>query len=106
MAQQFQDQATPDMPDAKRRGRPPTGHALSPAQRKHQQRRRDTRLIWTAGDIAAASVEGLITAIRHCITEGHVTRQKDLLREAMRRTVLNRHSHKNTGTGQPDNRKP
>ena len=99
MARQPEDKAAPDAVGIKPRGRPPTGHAKPQAQRKREQRRRDFQRIWTDRDLAGASVEGLLTAIRHCIADGHVTLQEELLREAMRRTQAVRDSHKNIGPG-------
>ena len=99
MARLPEDKAALDTVGAKPRGRPPAGYAKSQAQRKREQRKRDFQRIWTNRDLAGASVEGLLTAIRHCIAEGYVTLQEELLREAMRRTQAIRDSHKNADPG-------
>lgn len=83
------DSKTADMhPVPKRRGRPPTGTAKTPAQRKQIQRERDrTRLAGAEAeqDALPVTVTGMVEAIGRAAAAGNADLIEHLARELAKR---------------------
>ena len=74
-----------------KRGRPATGKALTPAERKRVQRERDRGLFaTTTGGIEALTTSGLIERLHHHVGSGHDALVKEITAELLRRTVANK----------------
>lgn len=91
MARQPQDKKTLPLPEVARpRGRPPTGCAKTAAERKREQRSRDHAALYrwdsdSGPDYVTVTLDGLLSAVRHCVTEGQVERLVELSAELRRR---------------------
>lgn len=63
------DTVSLELPLARRRGRPSTGEAMTPAQRKMAQRARD-RSAFATGDYSSCSTESLLRELGFCVADG------------------------------------
>lgn len=86
MARQLEDKLTLELlPTPPRRGRPPTGMAMSPAQRKRAQRSRDRVARFSAYDDAASmrslTDEALLDEVRRCMNAGQLALLQSLFSE-------------------------
>lgn len=74
-----------------RRGRPASGTAMTPAERKQRERERERALIWGEAigvesiPLEVLTMEGLVDGIRKATAEGHTEMLRHLTREALRR---------------------
>jgi hypothetical protein len=86
------DTITLDLPLSSKRGRPSTGHALTPAERKRAQRKRDRHVMFESfGDparIAEISTSSLCEALAVYVSTGFPRVVAVVMRELARRSVL------------------
>lgn len=85
---------TPDLPglpsEPKKRGRPSTGKALSPAERKRKQRRKERAAAWKDVDyVSKASVAQLVAELVVCVRDGFVELVEAINAELMKRAKVN-----------------
>lgn len=80
-------QTIPLIPDAKLRGRPSTGSAMTAAQRKAEQRKRDRRTI-TNENLSDATITALCEQLQHKVSMGDVDLVKGITLELMKRARL------------------
>lgn len=91
MAKQPEDLVTQELPlpDAPRkRGRPSTGNALTPAERKAAQRRRAPKIVHER--VEDAPVTSILSELAYAVKRGNVLTARSLMDELYRRTELNR----------------
>lgn len=87
------DTRTPDLlPTPKKRGRPATGHAMTPAERKREQRRRDQRAIWMADspEWQGLTVTGLLEHMGQAVAGGYAGVAQAIANELIRRAAENK----------------
>lgn len=77
----------PLIPDPKLRGRPSTGSAMTAAQRKAEQRKRDRQLI-TNENLIDATITALCEQLQHRVSMGDVDLVKGITLELMKRARL------------------
>ncbi len=80
------DTKTKDAFPVKKRGRPSTGDAMTPAQRKRAQRSRDAKKIYGSDDYQTATLTGLLEKLSHLVTEKKTEQVKAIARELIRRS--------------------
>lgn len=89
------DKATLDAFGKVRRGRPPTGKAMSAAERKAAQRQRDRERMFAEDSSSwkEMTVAGLIETLPAAVSSGNIEWVRAVHRELERRTEINRNSH-------------
>lgn len=88
MARDSKDKLTLSLiSEPKKLGRPSTGSALTPAQRKAQQRQRDRQLI-TNESLSNATTTALCEQLQHRVSMGDVDLVKGITLELMKRARL------------------
>lgn len=80
------DTHTKDAFPSKKRGRPFTGAAMTPAERKRAQRSRDAKKIHGSDDYQTATLTGLLEKVSHLVTEKKTEQVKAITRELIRRS--------------------
>lgn len=75
------------IPDPKLRGRPSTGSAMTAAQRKAEQRKRDRQLV-TNENLTDATTTALCEQLQHRVSIGDVDLVKGITLELMKRARL------------------
>lgn len=75
------------IPTAKNRGRPSTGSAMTAAQRKAEQRKRDRHII-TNENLSDATITALCEQLQHKVSMGDVDLVKGITLELMKRARL------------------
>lgn len=90
------DKQTQDAFPAKRRGRPPTGNAMTAAEKKRAQRERDQFAYWgdTKPDMSAITQTGLLEILAKAVSLGQPHLAKQVADELVRRAKINGDSHK------------
>lgn len=88
MARDSKDKTTlPLIPEPKKVGRPSTGSALTPAQRKAQQRQRDREKVGNE-NLTEASITALCERLQKTVSMGDVDLVKGITLELMKRARL------------------
>lgn len=89
MAKQIEDTVTAELPLVKR-GRPATGKAMTPAERKRAQRERQKKVVWGSEEVLKkAPITSLLAEIPNLMRAGPVLheRLKKVLAEIERRSA-------------------
>ncbi len=71
MAKQTADVFTAELQLQRKRGRPKTGNAMTPAQRKRKSRMRGHDLVWRGSDYSVISTSSLLEEFSQCIYFGY-----------------------------------
>ncbi len=88
MARDSKDKSTlPLIPEPKKPGRPSTGTALTPAQRKAQQRQRDREKV-VSDNLSDATITALCESLQKSVSTGDVDLVKGITLELMKRAKV------------------
>ena len=82
------------LPVTPKRGRPSTGNAMTPAQRKALQRARAVRVVGPFGDITNAPVTSILEELAIAVRSGDIKTTERACKELAARAKKNRDSHK------------
>lgn len=75
----------PENPSVKKRGRPPTDNAMTPAERKRAQRGRDAQKIYEMNDYSTATLSALLEQLPKLIASSNADQVEAITAELNRR---------------------